>query len=72
MYKPKAVPEVLAAKTGEFWGSTKYLPSDSVNDYYNRFQELLEELNEDVETIKYDRLFVNLSSLWEQNLNLSK
>jgi len=38
----------------------------------NRFQELLEELNEDVETIKYDRLFVNLSSLWEQNLNLSK
>jgi len=32
MYKPKAVPEVLAAKTAEFWGSTKRLPSESVDE----------------------------------------
>ncbi len=51
MYKPKAVPELLAAKTAEFWGSTKCLPSESIDNYYNRFQELLEELNEDVEII---------------------
>jgi hypothetical protein len=51
MYTPKAVPELLAAKTAEFWGSTKCLPSESIDNYYNRFQELLEELNEDVEII---------------------
>ncbi len=46
MYKPKNVPEVIAAKTVEFWGNTKRLPSESVDNYYNRFQELLEELSE--------------------------
>jgi hypothetical protein len=51
MYKPKCVPEVLAAKTAEFWGHTKRSSSESVDDYYNRFHELLEELNETVETI---------------------
>jgi hypothetical protein len=51
MYKPKCVPEVLAAKTAEFWGQTKRSSSESVDDYFNRFQELLEELNENVETI---------------------
>jgi hypothetical protein len=51
MYKPKCVPEVLAAKTAEFWGQTKRSSSESVDDYYNRFHELLEELNENVETI---------------------
>jgi hypothetical protein len=50
MYKPKCVPEVLAAKAAEFWGQTKRIPSESVDEYYNRFQELLEELNDDVET----------------------
>jgi len=51
MYKPKNVPEVIAAKTIEFWGNTKRLPSESVDDYYNRFQELLEELSEAEEPI---------------------
>ena len=51
MYKPKNVPEVIAAKTVEFWGNTKRLSSESVDDYYNRFQELLEELSEAEEPI---------------------
>jgi len=51
MYKPKCVPEVLAVKTAEFWSQMKRLPSESIDDYYNRFHELLEEINEDVETI---------------------
>jgi len=51
MYKPKNVPEVIAAKTVEFWGSTKRQSHESVDDYYNRFQELLEELSEADEPI---------------------
>jgi hypothetical protein len=51
MYKPKCVPEVLDIKKGEFWGQTKRNPLQSIDNYYNRFHELLEELNEDVETI---------------------
>ena len=51
MYKPKCVPEVIASKTVEFWGHTKRLSSESVDEYYNRFQELLEEINEEVVTI---------------------
>jgi len=38
MYKPKNVPEVIAAKTIEFWGNTKRQSHESVDDYYNRFQ----------------------------------
>jgi hypothetical protein len=45
MYKPKHVPEVLAAKAGEFWSKTKWLSNESVDHYYNRFQELLEDLS---------------------------
>jgi len=51
IYKPKCVPEVIAAKTAEFWGQTIRSPSESVDDYFNRFQELLDEINEEVETI---------------------
>jgi hypothetical protein len=51
MYKPKCVPEVIAAKTVEVWGHTKRATSESVDEYYNRFLELLEEINEEVETI---------------------
>jgi hypothetical protein len=50
-YRPKNVPEVIAAKTSLFWGNTKRLPSESINDYYNRFRELLYEINGDVECI---------------------
>jgi len=51
MYKPKCVPEVIAAKTVEFWGNTKRSSFESVDEYYNRFQELLEEINEETVTI---------------------
>jgi hypothetical protein len=44
------VPEVLAAKAGEFWSKMKRGQNESVDSsvdsYYNRFQELLEDLNE--------------------------
>jgi len=45
-YKPCKVPEVLAAKAGEFWSKTKRGQNESVDSYYNRFQDLLEDLNE--------------------------
>jgi hypothetical protein len=51
MYKPKCILEVIAAKPAEFWGQTKHLSSVSVGDDYNRFQELLAEINEETETI---------------------
>ncbi len=45
-YRPKNVPEVIAAKTGKFWSCTKRLPNESIDMYYNRFQELLEDLHD--------------------------
>jgi len=50
-YKPKNVPEIIAAKTVEFWGNTKRLPSESIDSYYNRFHELLEDLSDADEPI---------------------
>ncbi len=43
-YKPKNIPEVIAAKTAEFWGTMKRSPSETVDTYFNRFQELLDDL----------------------------
>jgi hypothetical protein len=45
-YKPVNVPEVLAAKAGEFWSKMKRSPSESADTYYNRFKELLDELDQ--------------------------
>jgi hypothetical protein len=45
-YQPKNIPEVIAAKTGEFWSNTKHLPNESVDNYYKRFHELLDDLNQ--------------------------
>jgi hypothetical protein len=50
-YRPKNVPEVIAAKTSQFWGQTKRLPNESIDTYYNRFHELLQELLDGEETI---------------------
>jgi hypothetical protein len=50
-YKPKNIPEVVAAKTSEFWGTTKRLSTETVDDYYNHFHELLDEINDNEETI---------------------
>ncbi len=44
IYKPKNIPEVIAAKTAEFWGTMKRSPSETVDTYFNRFQELLDDL----------------------------
>jgi len=51
MYRPKNVPEVIAAKTAEFWGNTKRFPHETVDDYYNRFHELLDDLKDADEII---------------------
>jgi len=40
MYKPKNVPEVIAAKTAEFWSKMNRSNTESVDNYYNRFHEL--------------------------------
>jgi hypothetical protein len=50
-YRSKNVPEVIAAKTSQFWGQTKRLPTESIDTYYNRFQELLQDLLDGDETI---------------------
>jgi hypothetical protein len=50
-YKPKNVPEVIAAKASEFWGATKRLSTETVDVYYNRFHELLDEINDADEPI---------------------
>jgi len=50
-YKPKNIPEVIAAKTAEFWGTMKRQPSESVDTYFNRFQELLDDLTDAEEQI---------------------
>jgi hypothetical protein len=45
-YKPANVPEVLAAKAGEFWSRTKHASHESVDTYYNHFRELLDDLDQ--------------------------
>jgi hypothetical protein len=45
-YKPKKVPEIIAAKTGEFWSTMKRSPNESIDSYFNRFHELLDDLND--------------------------
>ncbi len=51
MYKPKNVSEVLAAKTVEFWSKLKRANSEMVDNYYNRFHELLDEINDFRKTV---------------------
>jgi hypothetical protein len=50
-YKPPSIPEVIAAKTSEFWGQTKRLPHETVDQYFNRFHDLLDNLHEAEEPI---------------------
>ncbi len=50
-YKPRNVPEVIAVKTSQFWGNTKRMQYETVDDYYNRFHELLDELSDAEEAI---------------------
>jgi hypothetical protein len=50
-YKPKNVPEIIALKTGEFWSNTKCYPNESIDAYFNRFHELLDDLSDAEEPI---------------------
>jgi hypothetical protein len=50
-YKPRNVPELIAAKTVEFWGQMKRQPKESIDAYYDRFQELLADLEDAEEPI---------------------
>ena len=50
-YRPKQVPEMIAAKIGEFWSQLKRFPNETVDNYYNHFQELLDDLLETNEAI---------------------
>ncbi|MFN9981204.1 MAG: hypothetical protein ACK53Y_14865 [bacterium] len=50
-YHPSHVPEVTAAKTVEFWSTLKRSSHESVDAYYNRFQALLDDLEEAGEPI---------------------
>jgi len=50
-YRPTNVPEVIAAKTSEFWGHTKRSSHETVDQYYNRFHDLLDDLQDAEETI---------------------
>jgi hypothetical protein len=50
-YRPSHVPEVTAAKTVEFWSTMKRQSHESVDTYYNRFQSLLDDLEEAGEPI---------------------
>jgi hypothetical protein len=50
-YHPCPVPEVIAAKTVEFWSTLKRSPKESIDAYYNRFQALLDDLEEAGEPI---------------------
>ncbi len=49
--RPTCVPEIIAAKTGEFWSQLKQFPQESVDDYYNHFYDLLDDLLEADEPI---------------------
>ena len=45
-YRPRNVPEVIAAKTGEFWSKMKRRQNETIDSYFNRFHELLEDISE--------------------------
>jgi hypothetical protein len=68
-YRPKNVPEVLAAKTGEFWSHTKCLPTKSIDTY--QFHELLSAMHHFIFTlgpefapIQHNIHFGNLPVAW--------
>jgi hypothetical protein len=50
-YKPANAPEEIAANTVEFWGHTKRLPNETIDQYYDRFHELPDDLQDAEEQI---------------------
>jgi hypothetical protein len=51
MYKLENVPEVIAAKTAEFWSKWKQSNFETVDSYYNCFHALFDEINDHKESI---------------------
>ena len=43
-HHPLHIPEIIAAKTVQFWGNIKRMPNESVDACYNRFKELFDEI----------------------------
>ncbi len=50
-YCPTCIPKIIAAKTGDFWSQLKRFPQESVDNYYNCFHDLLDDLLEAEEPI---------------------
>jgi hypothetical protein len=65
IYKPTNVPELIVVKTSTYWGDTKCLSSETVDAYYNHFQELLGELQDEFESIQNSYRVGNLPSQWQ-------
>jgi hypothetical protein len=59
-YRPKNVPEVIAMKTAEFWGTMKRFPYETVDDYYNR--HFIFTLGPEFESLQNNYRQRNLSS----------
>jgi len=45
-HRPLHIPEIIAAKTVQFWGNMKHMPNESVDACYNRFKELFDEIQD--------------------------
>jgi hypothetical protein len=45
-HHPLHFPEIIAAKPVQFWGSTRRMSNETVDAYYNRFKELLDEIQD--------------------------
>jgi hypothetical protein len=68
-YKPKHVLEVIVAKTIIFWGSTKRQSHETIDDYYNRFRELLYEISCGPDKISMEGAMRHFLFTLEMNLN---
>ena len=68
MYKPKNVPEVIAAKTGEFWSSTKRLSHETVDEVISdksAIRHFIFTLSPDFESIQNSYCLGNLPAEWK-------
>lgn len=69
-YRPKNVPEMIAFITSEFWGNMKCFPMESIDEYYNQFHDILDNLVHADEPVSTKSAKDILSLLSGQNLKL--